>query len=78
MLILYLFISYVMLLSHMFMHLHYTGTFFDMLSFHITSLHCLLFILIHCLHGKGLLNKRICQINPKVIQMKASRKTERS
>ena len=74
MLILYLFISYVMLLSHMFMHLHCTCTFFHMLSFHITSLHCVFFALINCLHVKGLLNKCLCQINPKVIQMKVSRK----
>ena len=49
-----------------------------MLSFHIISLHCVLFALIHCLHDKGLLNKCHCQINPKVIQMKASRKAGRS
>jgi hypothetical protein len=59
------------------MHLHYLYI-FHMLSFHINYLHCVLFALIHCLHGKGLLNKCCCRINPKVIQMKASHKARRS
>jgi hypothetical protein len=60
-------------------HVHAsTCILFHVLSFHIISLHCVLFALIYCLHGKGLLNKCCCQINPKVIQMKASRKAGRS
>ena len=65
-------------LSHMHMHLHYIHRFFHMsypmllLSSHIISLHCVLFALICCLHGKGLLNKCCCRINLKVIQMKVS------
>ena len=47
-----------------------------MLSFHIISLHCVLFSLIYCLYGKSLLNECFC--HTKVIQMKASRKAGRS
>ena len=55
-----------------------TRTIFHMLSFHIISLYCVLRTLIYFLYGKGLLNKCCCRINPKVIQMKVSRKAGRS
>jgi hypothetical protein len=58
-------------LSHMSMHLHYICRFFHVpysmlpLSLHIISLCCMLFALIYCVHGKGLVNKCYCQINQK-------------
>jgi hypothetical protein len=71
-------------LSHMLTHLYYIHRFFCMsysmslLSSHSISFYWVLFALICCFHGKGLLNKCCCRINPKVIQMKASRKAGRS
>ena len=50
----------------------------SLLSSHIISFYWVLFALMCCLHGKGLLNKCCCRINPKVIQMKANRKAGRS